>query len=79
MRNMALLIDTNVILNYITNRDDPYLEQSVEVVRCCVDGRCTGYIAFHALSTLWYVLKDFEDSEIPAITPADILEMVNRT
>lgn len=35
MRNMALLIDTNVILNYITNRDDPYLEQSVEVVRCC--------------------------------------------
>ena len=25
------------------------------------------------------ILKDFEDSEIPAITPADILEMVNRT
>ena len=24
-------------------------------------------------------LKDFEDSEIPAITPADVLEMVNRT
>lgn len=141
MRNMALLIDTNVILNYITNRDDPYLEQSVEVVRCCADGRCTGYIAFHTLSTLWYVLrkrpdkerreilrdictifdvatasrteildaidrndfkdfedclqdkcakevgaefivtcnlKDFEDSEVPAITPADVLEMVNR-
>lgn len=39
MRNMALLIDTNVILNYITNRDNPYLEQSVQVVRCCADGR----------------------------------------
>ena len=57
MRNMALLIDTNVILNYITNRDDPYLEQSVEVVMCCVDGGCTGYIAFHTLSTLWYVVN----------------------
>ena len=57
MRNMALLIDTNVILNYITNRDDPYLEQSVEVVRCSVDGGCTVYIAFHTLSTLWYVVN----------------------
>ena len=63
MRNMALLIDTNVILNYITNRDDPYLEQSVQVVRCCADGRCTGYTAFHTLSTLWYVLRKRPDKE----------------
>ncbi len=30
MRNSVLLIDTNILLNYITNREDPYLEQSVE-------------------------------------------------
>ena len=33
MRNSVLLIDTNILLNYITNREDPYLEQSVEIVR----------------------------------------------
>ena len=57
MKNLVLLIDTNVLLNYITNREDIYLEQSVEVVRKCAVGECAGYIAFHTLSTLWYVLR----------------------
>mgnify|MGYP001161790500 FL=1 len=61
MRNLVLLIDTNIILNYITNREDPYLEQSVEIVRKCATGECTGYIAFHTLSTLWYVLRKRSD------------------
>ena len=52
MRNSVVLIDTNILLNYITNREDPYLEQSVEIVRKCAIGECTGYIAFHTLSTL---------------------------
>ena len=62
MRNTVLLIDTNVLLNYLTNRNDPYLEQSVEIIRRCADGRCIGYIAFHTLSTLWYVLRKRSDS-----------------
>ena len=62
MRNLVLLIDTNILLNYITNREDPYLEQSVEIVRKCAIGECTGYIAFHTLSTLWYVLRKRSDS-----------------
>ena len=61
MRNLVLLIDTNILLNYITNREDPYLEQSVEIVRKCATGECTGYIAFHTLSTLWYVLRKRSD------------------
>ncbi len=57
MRNLVLLIDTNILLNYITNREDPYLKQSIEIVRKCASGEYTGYIAFHTLSTLWYVLR----------------------
>ena len=63
MRNMVILIDTNILLNYITSRPDSYLEQSVEIVRRCALGECTGYIAFHTLSTLWYVLRKWEDRE----------------
>lgn len=63
MKSMAILIDTNVLLNYLTNREDPYLEQSVEIVRMCATGACTGYIAFHTLSTLWYVLRRWNDEE----------------
>ena len=62
MRNTVLLIDTNIRLNYITNREDLYLEQSVEIVRRCAVGECTGYIAFHTLSTLWYVLRKRAES-----------------
>ena len=28
MQNMAVLIDTNILLNYITNREDKYLNDS---------------------------------------------------
>ena len=62
MRSLALLIDTNILLNYLTNRDDPYLEQSIEIVGMCASGECTGYIAFHTLSILWYVLRKRSDS-----------------
>lgn len=57
MKNMVVLIDTNVILNYITNREDKCLEQSIKIVELCAKGRISGYIAFHSLSTLWYVLR----------------------
>jgi len=57
MKNTVVLIDTNVLLNYITNREDDYLEQSVKIVEMCAKGECMGYIAFHTLSTLWYVLR----------------------
>ena len=62
MRNLALLIDTNILLNYLTNRDDSYLQQSIKIVGMCASGECTGYIAFHTLSTLWYVLRKRSDS-----------------
>ena len=63
MKNTAVLIDTNILLNYLTSRPDPYLEESVEVIRMCAAGECTGYMAFHTLSTLWYVLRKWGDLE----------------
>lgn len=35
MKNMVILIDTNVLLNYLTNRQDEYLEQSIKIVEMC--------------------------------------------
>ena len=63
MKNMVLLIDTNVLLNYLTNKDDLYLHQSRGIVRMCATGECTGYIAFHTLSTIWYVLRKWDDEK----------------
>lgn len=63
MKNMVLLIDTNVILNYLTNREDSFLESSIKIVEMCAKGECIGYIAFHTLSTLWYVLRKYSDKK----------------
>lgn len=63
MQNLVVLIDTNILLNYLTNRDDDYLEQSIKIVEMCAKGECIGYIAFHTLSTLWYVLRKRSEKE----------------
>lgn len=57
MKNMVVLIDTNILLNYITNREDKYLNESIQIVELCALGKLNGYIAFHTISTLWYVLR----------------------
>lgn len=63
MQNTAVLIDTNVLLNYITNREDAYLKQSVKIVEMCAKEEIQGYVAFHTLSTLWYVLRQKSSGE----------------
>ena len=46
MQNMVVLIDTNILLNYITNREDEFLDSSIRIVEMCANGDLRGYIAF---------------------------------
>ena len=63
MKNTVVLIDTNVLLNYITGRSDPFSQESAEIVKMCACGDVTGYISFHSLPTLWYILRKWDDAE----------------
>ena len=63
MKSMDILIDTNVILNYITERDDPFRESSNEIIKLCASGICNGYIALHSVSIIWYALRKRPDFE----------------
>ena len=56
-KSMVALIDTNVILNYITDREDRFRESSKMVMDLCSQGKIDGYIAFHSLSIIWYSLR----------------------
>lgn len=56
MKNMVLLIDANVIISYITNRN-PGFAEAYQIMDCCREGRAKGFIAFHTVSILWYVLR----------------------
>jgi predicted nucleic acid-binding protein len=54
---MEVLVDVNVIITFITQRDDPYKEECDQIIKKCSDGTINGYIAFHSLSIIWYVLR----------------------
>lgn len=58
-----ILVDTNVLLDYLLTRE-PFYEDAKEVVISCVDGRTKGCIAAHSISNMFYVLrKDFSVKE----------------
>jgi len=56
MKNMVLLIDANVLLNYLLNRGVE-CDYAMTVINFCRKGKARGYMAFHTVSILWYALR----------------------
>lgn len=62
LRGMAVLIDTNVIIDFLITRE-PYFESSSKVMEKCAAGELKGYIAFHSVSNLWYILRKIPEEK----------------
>ena len=58
---MKVLIDTNVAITYITGREDAFSAEIEEIMRSCAEERMEGILAFHSLSTIWYVTRKLPD------------------
>lgn len=57
---MKVLIDTNVVLDWLMNRR-PFGEIAKAIMEKCILGDLEGYLAGHTLADLFYILrKDFE-------------------
>lgn len=50
------MIDTNVIIDFLITRE-PYFKPSSKVMEKCANGELAGYIAFHSVPNLWYILR----------------------
>ena len=58
-----ILIDTNVLLDYLLERE-PFFEDAKEVVLSCVDGKAKGCIAAHSIPNMFFILrKDYNAKE----------------
>lgn len=53
---MVVLIDTNVIIDFLITRQ-PFFESSAKVIEKCANGELSGYLAFHSIPNLWYILR----------------------
>lgn len=60
---MDVLLDANVILNFATGRNDPFAQDSERIMELAAAGRFNGYLAFHSLSIIWYVLRHGRTAE----------------
>lgn len=58
-----ILIDTNVLLDYLLERE-PFFEDAKTVVLSCVEGETKGCIAAHSISNMFFILrKDYTINE----------------
>ena len=53
---MIVLVDTNVIIDFLITRE-PFYQAAAEVIARCANRELTGYIAFYSIPNLWYILR----------------------
>ena len=59
---MKILIDTNLPITYITSREtDPDKESVNKVMELCAYDDVEGYLAFHSVSNMWFVMTHIKD------------------
>jgi predicted nucleic acid-binding protein len=56
MKNMGLLIDTNIILDWILDRR-PLAEASKNILELCIKKYMRGYLAAHTLLNIFYIVR----------------------
>ena len=59
---MKILLDLNVILDVVLDRD-PFVADALAVCRECATGRSAGYLAAISLPTLFYLVKKIKHLE----------------
>ncbi|MCM1089772.1 MAG: PIN domain-containing protein [Muribaculum sp.] len=58
---MVVLIDTNVILDYLAEREG-FFEDARKIMELCANGKIQGYVAFHSLPNIWFILRKKPDN-----------------
>lgn len=53
---MKVLIDTNILIDYIMNRE-PYAEIASEIVMMCAEKKIDGCIAAHSVPNIFFILR----------------------
>ena len=56
MKNLAVLIDTNILLDIFLNRIE-FLENSRKIFDLCKDNVVSGKLAAHTITNLFYILR----------------------
>lgn len=53
---MRILVDTNILIDYLAKRV-PYNQSAEKIVEACADNKLLGSIAAHSVSNIFYILR----------------------
>ena len=84
---MKILIDTNVLLDYVLCRE-PFFKSSADVLHFCVDNGTERAMAAHSILNMWFILRKLmpEDdrrntlidlSKAISVIPVDYVKICN--
>lgn len=59
---MKILINTNIILDFIQSRE-PFSENASKIINSCVKKENEGYISAHSLSDIFFILRKYKTVE----------------
>jgi predicted nucleic acid-binding protein len=72
---LALLIDTNVLLDVVLERR-PWVEEATALLDAVAKGRAAGYVASHAMPTVYYVVARERNRAAAATATSDLLQLL---
>ena len=59
---MNVLMDANVIITYLTRREDPFIHEIDDLFLLFAEKRLNGYVALQSISAVWYILRKYPDA-----------------
>lgn len=71
----TLLVDTNVVLDVVLNRQ-PWAADAAALLDAVEKGRAQGYIAGHAVTTVYYIVEKQRGRSVAATAVSDLLQLL---
>lgn len=56
MKNINVLLDTNILLDWLLGRE-LYADSAIRVLKLCNTGKIKGYVAAHSITNIFYIAR----------------------
>lgn len=74
--NMRVLIDTNVLIDYLSGRE-PYFRYADEIIKLCTEKQICGYMAAHSVPNIFFILRKDYDSKTRRIMIKSLFDILS--
>ncbi len=72
---LKLLLDTNVLLDVVLERK-PWVEDATALLDAIAKGRALGYVAAHAVTTVYYLVERERGRALAATAVSDLVQLL---